>query len=311
MLPLSPRAPLARVTAPIALAHLAAFAALTAFSPRAAAAPPPGRAERCVAAAEQGQQQRDRAAFVEARASFRACAADECPALVRKDCSQWLSDVDTNIPSVVLGARDARGNDVTGARILVDGKGYQDDVDAGRAITLNPGPHTFRFEHAPDAPVELTLVLRTGERNRPIFGTFGAAPSAAPGAQTTPVPLPAASPPAAPSHTPATHVSAWAYALGGVAIAGVASFAAFGATGLDEKNQLRAQCGNTCSDAQVDPLKVKYITADVSLGVGIVAAVISTWLFLHPSREERAEPAMTLSLGPSRDGASVGMVGRF
>ena len=137
-------------------------ALLLAFSsPRAAAAAPPGRTERCVAAAERGQQERDRAAFVEARASFRSCAADECPSLVRKDCAQWLADLETSIPSVVLGAKDARGNDVLGARILVDGRPYQEEVDSGRPIALDPGPHKFRFEHPPDAPVELTDVLHT------------------------------------------------------------------------------------------------------------------------------------------------------
>jgi hypothetical protein len=280
-------------------------------SPSLASAAPPGRAERCVAAAERGQQERDRAAFIEARASLRACAADECPALVRKDCAQWLADVESNIPSVVVGAKDARGNDVLGARILVDGTPYQEEADSGRAITLDPGPHTFRFEHAPDAPVELTLVLRTGEHNRPIYGTF-APTGAAPAASALPAPgAPIAPSSPAPEAAPRSlHVSTWAYVLGGIALAGGASFAIFGATGLAEKSQLRAQCGDTCSDAQVEPLKVKYITADISLGIGVVAAAISAWLFLHPS-VAGGEPVARLSIVPSRDGANLSIAGRF
>ena len=262
--------------------------------------PPPGRAERCVAAAERGQQEKDRAAFVEARADFRVCASDECPALVRKDCVQWLGDVETNLPSVVLGAKDARGNDLLDARILVDGKSYKEDVDAGRAIALDPGPHVFRFEHAPDSPVELTLVLRTGERNRPIYGTFGGVQAAAP-----PPPVLAV------ASRRVTHVSPWAYALGAVAVAGGASFAAFGVAGLNEKSQLRAQCNDTCSDQAIAPLKVDYITADVSLGLGVVAAAVSIWLFLHPSVETVSEPAAGFVVVPSREGGSVGWGGRF
>ena len=109
----------------------------------------------------------------------------------------------------------------------------------------------------------------------------------------------------------ASHVSTWAYVLGGVALAGGASFAIFGATGLDEKNQLRSQCGNTCTDAQVQPLKVKYITADVSLGVGVIAAAVSAWLFLHPSAGEVNEPAVSFSLAPTRQGATASVLARF
>lgn len=273
-----------------------------------AAAAPPGRAERCVTAAERGQQERDRAAFVEARASFRSCAADECPALVRKDCAQWLTDLEANIPSVVVGAKDARGNDVLGARILIDGRPYPEETDSGRAITLDPGPHTFRFEHPPDAPVEVTEMLRTGERNRPIYGTFAAPRPAAPAVIA---PGAAPPPPPAPPRARASHVSGWAYAIGAVAVAGGASFAAFGSTGLDEKNQLRTQCGPTCTDAQVQPLKVKYIAADASLGVGVIAAVVSTWLFLHPDVEEANGAGTTVSLGATRDGGGVSVVGTF
>jgi hypothetical protein len=273
-----------------------------------ASAAPPDRAERCVSAAERGQQERDHGAFAEARTSFRACAADECPSLVRKDCAQWLTEVEANAPTVVLGAKDVRGNDVLGARILVDGKSYQEEVDSGRAITLDPGPHVFRFEHPPDAPVEVTQVVRMGEHNRPIYGTFGAA---------TPATVPSTAPPAPvipPSSPPAAHrtrVSTWAYALGAVAVVGVASFASFGAIGLNEKSQLRSQCGNTCSDAQVEPLKVDYVTADASLGVGVIAAAISAWLFLHPSVEETSAPGATLSMAPSPGGGVLSVLGRF
>ncbi len=302
------------------IALLFSFTLSLTLAPSASPAPPPnpGPAERCVAAAERGQQERDRAAFVEARASFRACSADECPSLVRRDCVQWLSDVETSVPSVVVGAKDARGNDLLDARILVDGRSYKEEIDAGRAIALDPGPHVFHFDHPPDAPVELTLVLRTGERNRPIYGTFGAATPVS----SAPTPPPAR--PVAPARV--THVSPWAYVLGGVAVAGLASFASFGAGGLNEKNQLRAECNDTCSDQQVQPLKVDYITADTSLGLGVVAAAISIWLFTHPSVEARPESAIdtkgaragalrartpVVSVAPTRGGASVSFVASF
>jgi hypothetical protein len=274
-------------------------------APAAAAAAPPGdRAQRCVNDSYRGQEQRDRGAFVEARASFRACAVDECPAIVRKDCADWLAAVDVNVPTVVVGAKDAQGGDLFGVRIAVDGKAYAEEAASGRAIALDPGPHVFRFEHPPDAPIELRAVLHTGEHNRPIFATFA------------PPPPPAVAPAAparvdSPATPPPKHVSGWAYAIGGVSLAGLGVFAYLGATGLSEKNQLRATCGDTCSDAQVAPLKARYIGADASLGVGVVAGAIATWLFFHPSAERSTATGLAPTVYLTAKGTSVGIEGRF
>ena len=286
------------------LAVGASFALVSPAAETQASAAPTDRAQKCAADSYRGQEQRDRGAFVEARASFRACALDECPSLIRKDCGQWLSEVEANMPTVVVGAKDARGNDVLGVRVLVDGQPHPGNVESGRAFALDPGPHTFRFEHSPDAPVELTAVLRMGEHNRPIVGTF-AAPSSP--VASTPAPVPEH--PAAPTVVH-TSFSPWAYAATGVAVAGITSFAIFGALGLDQKNQLRASCGNTCSDSQVSPLKTKYIVADTSLGIGILAGAIATWLFFHPS-VDATSPSTAVTIAPGVGSAHVSLVQTF
>jgi hypothetical protein len=108
-----------------------------------------------------------------------------------------------------------------------------------------------------------------------------------------------------------THVSGWAYALGGLGLAGVGAFAYLGGTGLDEKNQLRASCGNTCTDAQVAPLKARYIGADISLGVGVVAALAAAWLFVHPRVEEVPATALAPAISVGARGATLGVGGAF
>ncbi len=306
----------ARAIAPIRASRVALVTVAALVS---ASAPQPARADgadRCVAAAERGQDQRDRAALLEARRSFRACAADECPASLRKDCARWLDAVEDSLPTVVLGARDARGTDLLGVHVFVDGNAVVEH-DTGRAIAFDPGPHLIRFERAASAPVELTVVLRMGDHNRAVIATLGGVPEPRPApsahASLTPLPVVADS-----SVGPrSARVSPWAYVLGGVGVAGVGAFAVLAASGLAEKDHLRATCAPTCSDDQIAPLRARYIAADVSLGAGVVALLAAGYLFLRAPPASPAqspiEPAKRTSAGvhlgasPTRGGAMIGL----
>jgi hypothetical protein len=275
----------------------AAFAAALVVIPFTAEAQKAEKADRCIAASERGQQERDRGALVDARASFRACVADDCPAMLRKDCGRWLEDVEQGIPTIVLGARDSHGDDVIGARVLVDGTQIF-EVESGRAVALDPGPHLIRFEKPPAAPVEQTVVLRMGERNRPILVTFAA-----------PVEEKAPAPPHAPPASRA-RISPWVFVAGGVGVAGVGAFAYFGATGLSEKSRLRAECAPTCTDDQVAPVRNRYLAADISLGIGIVAFAIAGYLFFHTA--DPATPTATrVTVAPTPGGAAFSLTHAF
>jgi hypothetical protein len=264
--------------------------------PQIALAAGSDRSQTCVAASDRGQEQRDKGHLLEARASFRQCASDECPAMLRKDCATWLEDVDRNLPTVVLGAKDAHGSDLLAVKILVDGTPHQEELESGRAIALDPGPHVFRFEHPPDAPVELTAVLRMGERNRGIIGTFGP-PPAPPPPQPALIAAAHVEPPVDLPPPRRSRISPWGWVLGGVGLGALGSFAYFGATGLSEKSTLRSQCGSSCTDEQVSPLKTRYIAADVSLGVGVLALAAAAWIILHPSLDEPKAGAVSAAPG--------------
>lgn len=257
------------------------------------------KAERCIAASELGQQQRDRGALIEARASFRTCAADDCATMIRKDCARWLEDVQEGLPTVVVGARDARGADVLGVRVFVDGEPIA-EAESGRAIALDPGPHLFRFEKAPSAPIEQTVVLRMGEHNRAILATFEAPAPVAPPKPTEEK--------TAPRPVSTTHVSPWAYAAGGVGIVGLGAFTYFGISGLNEKSRVRALCSPACTDDQVSGVRNRYLAADISLGVGLVALAVSAYLFLNPTHDA---PTTTVSVAPTRGGAMLGVLRSF
>src|SRR5262249_11451676 len=152
-----------------------------------------------------------------------------CPVMLRKDCVQAIAGLDADLPTIVLGARDASGRDVIPSAVYLD----QERVTAldGRAITADPGPHAIRFEHPPDAPVVERVVLRAGEHNRPILATF--ASRAPPAVVEKTLPLPAQPP------TPrARGPSGWVWIAGGVGVLGVGAFATLGIAGYLQKQQL-------------------------------------------------------------------------
>jgi hypothetical protein len=243
------------------------------------------RREECVAAFDRGQALRAQGQLRAARASFVVCASDSCPAPLRKDCAQGLSAIDTDLPTVVLGARDTAGHDIIPSAVYVD----DELVPAadGRAIAFDPGQHVIRFEHPPDAPVSEHVVLRVGEHNREILAMFPAPPAAAPPPSTprSPSPEPAAPPP---PERHSTRPTGWIVALTGVGVLGLGSFAYFAATGYSARQHLLGTCAPACSDDDVNGVRYRYIAADASLGVGLIALGVAAYLLLSSSSDTSA-----------------------
>jgi hypothetical protein len=151
--------------------------------------------EACLMGADQGQSLRDEGKYGLAREQFQTCSRDVCPKLVHDQCAEWLRQLDESMPTVVFGAKDDQGADVSTARVLVDGKPVSTGID-GKPVSLDPGAHEVRFERdAPSQSVVLHVVLRTGEKNRDVTGTF-----ATPEVTAAP---PSESPPPPPNPSPA------------------------------------------------------------------------------------------------------------
>jgi hypothetical protein len=208
------------------------------------------------------------------------CAREACPGIVRKDCLQWLSEVEASLPSVVLSARNAQGGDISSAKVTADGVMISDKLD-GKSIFVDPGPHTFKFEVEGQAPVEQQAVIREGEKNRAITATFGTTPEATPNVVTPP-----------PAETDKKSAPVAGYILGGVGLVALGGFAYFGLTGKSDVSTMREGCGqqHACSQDEVDSAKSKLLIADVSLGVGIVALGVATYMILtHDSAPSSAK----------------------
>src|SRR3954466_3653093 len=104
------------------------------------APPPPSQRRRRPATAEQAQLARNDGKLRKAHAELLICTAMECPAELRSDCATWAKQVDAAMARLVPHVTDARGREVLGVRVLVDGEPVAERVD-GRGIDVDPGVH--------------------------------------------------------------------------------------------------------------------------------------------------------------------------
>jgi hypothetical protein len=259
--------------------------------------------KHCLAASDQGQQQRDDGKYHRARESFATCARNVCPAMVRRDCLKWLADLDQATPTLVFGARNEAGGDLVDVTVLVDGALLLSKLD-GKPVAVDPGTHLLHFQTAGYPAVEQQVVVRAGEKERLLSIQFG-----------TPPPLVPSTPPAktrAEGGDEEPRTSAWVF--GGIAIVAFVSEAYFGISGLSDRSSLKSQpCAQdaTCPASSVDSIRTKFTVADISLGVGLASAAISAYLFLAPASQTTPARGASVDVVPVPGGAAMSVGGRF
>jgi hypothetical protein len=283
-------------------------------------APAAARADdkaQCLTASDDGQSQRDDGKYRRARESFATCSRDVCPALVRRDCTKWLAELSQSWPSVVVSAKDDKGGDLVGVSVRVDGDVLVSKLD-GKPMAVDPGSHTFRFEAAGFPAVEQQVVVHAGEKSRLLAVQFGAAPSATPDAKAAPAgdgsaQEPSGDAPADSTRTPqGTRISAWVFA--GLSVAAFGTGAYFGLSGLGDRSNLQSQpCAKTssCPQSSVDSIKTKYTVADIALGVGVVSAGLSVYLFLAAPSSDAPAKSSAVDVTALPGGAQLTYGGRF
>jgi hypothetical protein len=216
----------------------------------------------CIKAHEHGQEVRFANRWVEARTLFLACAQPSCPAPLVKDCTEWSGELALQIPTIVVAAKRPDGSDIDDAKLFVDGALLASRLPS-TPIPLDPGDHVLRFEHPGWNATEKRLVLHDGEHERAIQVQFTSGLSVA-------------------SATPAsTHVGA--YTATGVAAVVAAGSVAFLVVGKVREHDLATSpCGvaGTCSDAQVNPVRVDYVVSGVAAAAAAVAVGVAAWQFV-------------------------------
>jgi hypothetical protein len=226
--------------------------------------------DACLAAYEKAQQLKQDGKLAASREQLVQCVQPSCPNLVKKDCSQWLAELDASTPTVIINARDAGGKDLAKVRVLVDGAVLMDQLD-GKPHAVDPGVHLFRYEREGAEPTEESIVIQEREKNRVITAKIAPPPQASSATSTKVVETSSRSP-------------ILGYALLGVGVAGVAAFGVLAAIGQHDVDEMRRTCAPSCDSSSVDGAKTKIIVANVSLGVGLVAAGIGTFILLQPSK---------------------------
>jgi hypothetical protein len=269
---------------------LATLLAITGVSSKARA----DTLEACVAAVEEGQKLERAGRLQGARTVFLTCDNARCPAEVRSVCDRLLNKVEGEQPTVILGARDATGKDLVVVRVSVDGAPLVDSLD-GKAVAIDPGPHTIRFEHAGDPPIEQSLVIREADKARPVVVTF--AGQVAPPGPTTPG-----------RERPGRPIPTLVYALGGVGVAALGVF-----VGLDVSGQSRySACKSVaCSSSTFDSISVERDVTLTMAGLGVASLGAAAWFFFTRPAEPRSSSALHFDVDGRRGGGVLRAVGTF
>jgi hypothetical protein len=214
----------------------------------------------CITAYEQAQTLRKDGKFITAREQASVCARESCPAILVKDCTRWIGELEASTGSVVCEAKTTTGKNVSDVRVTVDGSELTTRLD-GRAIAIDPGKHTFHFDRG-GATYDETVLVREGEKNRRITATL---PETAADSKGLPIGF-------------------WIF--GGVTIVALGTATFFALDGMGKKDDLEA-CKPRCAVSDVDAMSASFTIADFALGAGIVAAATTVYVLLARPDEAR------------------------
>jgi hypothetical protein len=283
----------------------------------------------------------------EARASLATCMeATACAGLLPR-CKALYEKIGEHMSSVIPVVLDAGGAPLLDVQVKVDGQVLASHID-GMAVLVEPGAHDFTFSNAQGGVIATQKVLvLEGQRDRAVTVTVGgqsqataasapppprpAPQAAAPEPKPEPVEpkvaepeKPAAEEPAAPNAHAETEAgrrwgmpkSPFPYLLAGVGAAGVAAGVVLTVWGNKDTTDLENSCSPNCKPTSLDHVKGMYVGADIALGAGAAALVVSTFLFAtsHTTEGSVTPPpheALKVDVHPTRSGAFASVSGSF
>ncbi len=240
--------------------------ALVAISAPASAQPESretaARKAACVAAHDRASSLSSVRRLKAARAELVSCSADTCPDVVREDCARSLLVLDTQLPTIVLGAQ-VDGHDVSDARIVLDGEAIT--PAPGRSFPLDPGQHLAQFEQGGNR-VEVKFVAREGEKNRLVTGQF---------VSKLPVPV-------VPTRE---RGEARRLPVLPILLAGTGAVALGGGLFLrlradSDAADLKSTCAPLCDPHQRDALSDQLVLSNVAIGLGAGALALAAATYL-------------------------------
>lgn len=254
-------------------------------------------AKECLEAVARAQSLRDEHKLSLAKQQLLVCSAATCPKPVRQDCTQWLVEIERQMPSMIARAVDGSGNPLADTTVRIDGATVADRID-GRAVVVDPGSHVIRFERPGMKPVEQTVAFKEGDKNLQVSATLEpaiATPGPPPEREATARPIP---------------IGSW---IGwGVGAVGLVGFGIFGTKANLDYGSLEDSCGNRCPESDRDSVQTTMTIADISLVIGLVGAGVGTVLYLmRPSVASRPASAASATSANAPGRAPTGPGWRF
>jgi hypothetical protein len=281
-----------------ALAAISSLVLVTAaFSRTARAESDPDAAQAaCIAAYESLQEARARGDLLNSREQAFECASSACPRFMQTDCSAWLEEIESEVPSVSFEVR-SEGEELAAVRVFEGDRVVAERVD-GAPVELDPGAHWLRFEAEGLEPVTKPIVVARGEKNQR-FSVELPAPERKQRARAQPSQVKRESPSAAP------------WIAGAIGVAGMTGFAILGASGLSQESSLEQSCAPDCKEVDLRSVQTKYLLADISLGVGLTGFLVGGYLLFAPDEPRASARAPSVSVQATPHGGMASVRSRF
>ncbi|MEZ4230808.1 MAG: hypothetical protein R3B89_16645 [Polyangiaceae bacterium] len=225
--------------------------------------------QQCADSYVKAQTQRRDGDLMGAREQLLVCASQTCLAAVQKDCAQWLTEVESSLPTVVF---EVEGADVKDVHVEVDGQAVDADAHAGRAVSLNPGKHQFKFTFPDGTVSEKQVTLLEGQKNKAVKVGIDRVGDVPAGGEELPEDQ-------APSVDEGPGALPWAFVGLGVVGLGVGTgFWLDASSKLDDLDS--SGCAPNCASSDRDAIEQSRLIGDIGFGVGVVSFGVAAVLWL-------------------------------
>lgn len=277
-----PRPTPLRAVAPLRRLYATA-AALTMWPAPVWAAQP--EVEVCLTAHEEAHVHRDEGDMLATRAALRQCSASTCPALVQRDCIEWLAEVERSIPTVVVEVTlDGAAGEPS--EFWLDGVAMPVPTEA---IELNPGTHVFRATAIIDGKTwtrEQSVLVQPSIRRQQV--QLDIAPDAPPTANDAV---------AAPTGDGGRRLRVAGFSLLGTGVAAGVSTLGLGVSAIVDHGKMEDECAPFCDADEARGVQSRFVAADVLGAVSGALLVTSVVLLAIGYKQKRQATASRRTQG--------------
>jgi hypothetical protein len=260
--------------------------------------------EQCAAAYTKGQEDRLAGRLFASRLQFAACSDAACPEAIVRDCSRWKLEVEADLPTAKIEVVDETGAPVRTFALFIDGERVPDEL-LSKPLVVDAGQHVFRIETPDHEPLQLEHAFTPEDRNVALRASLKAVGASEPsvGPKQPPEDVTPESDSKAARPFPTVPV---VLASAGVVSLGASLF--FGIGAKNRYDELKDDCGSSCTESQADEVKSKALISDVTLIVGVAAIGAAAWIYFS---SDKSPTKTALGFEPRLDGARARLQFQF